>query len=117
MEVKAGPSENEMRRIFNERPALKSASDLLFLIEGIADGGWYVDGELDEIEKRWMLMPAVFWEYAMIIGEDPDDFEDTLKHCIGTFEDILAAKPKEQLQTTPDNRSSVDSHDPPPTTA
>ncbi|MTV16763.1 MULTISPECIES: hypothetical protein [Bradyrhizobium] len=114
MEVKACPSEKELRRLFNERPALKAASDLLFQIEGIADGGWYLDGELNEFEERWMLMPAVFWEYAMIVGEDPDDFEGRLKHCIQTFEEILAAKRKEQPQATPDSQSSVDSDDPPP---
>ncbi|MHC2415544.1 hypothetical protein ACVJGC_008135 [Bradyrhizobium diazoefficiens] len=102
MEVKASPSEKELRRIFKERPALKAASDLLLQIEEIAEGGWYVDGELNEFEKRWMLMPAVFWEYAMIVGEDPDDFEHRLKVCFQTFEGILAAKPKEQSQATPD---------------
>ncbi|MCW1996999.1 hypothetical protein [Bradyrhizobium diazoefficiens] len=117
MEVKACPSVKELRRIFNKRPALKAASDLLFQIEEIAEGGWYVDGELNEDEERWMLMPATFWEYAKIVGEDPDDFEDRLKDCIRAFAEILAAKPKEQSQATPDSQSSVDSDEPPPTRA
>lgn len=79
-----------MRRSFEERPALKAARDLLLRIEEVAEGASFEDWELDEFEKRWMLTPAVFWEYATIAGEDHADFEDRLRDAIGSFKDIHA---------------------------
>ncbi|QHP69815.1 hypothetical protein EI171_22465 [Bradyrhizobium sp. LCT2] len=111
MEVKARRSQRELRRIFKERPALKSARELLLKIEEVADWSNCEDWALDENEKCRLLRPAVFWEYAAIAGEDRASFENRLRACMETFQAILAAIPKEQSQAGPD-APLLDSGDP-----